>query len=271
MTSPIRFAGFRFDPVTGDLSGPSGSTRLQPQPAKVLSLLIARPGELVTRDELTAAVWPDTVVETDQGLNYCIRQIRAALGDEADQSRFIETLPRRGYRFVAALEPEAAPTRRPARRLARWAAGPIVALLLAAGWILTGNRGSGADPKVAVLPLVSAGGAPAWMGAANQRATDQLLLQLATADSGRLGVVGPVTTARFAADPRPHPEIGRELGVDYVLSGGVQADDSTLFVQVVRVSDGVHVYVFRKRAFGVDPDSLAAAAASGAAKKILGG
>ena len=78
---------------------------LQQQPAKVLELLLRRAGELVTRDEIRAAVWgQDTYVNFDQGLNFCIKEIRAALGDDADEPRFVETLPRRGYRFIAAVE-----------------------------------------------------------------------------------------------------------------------------------------------------------------------
>ena len=71
-----------------------------PQVAAVLDLLVRRPGEVVTRGELRDALWPDTTVEFDQGLNFCIRQLRMALSDDAAQPKYIETLPKRGYRFV---------------------------------------------------------------------------------------------------------------------------------------------------------------------------
>jgi DNA-binding winged helix-turn-helix (wHTH) protein/TolB-like protein len=273
MATSIRFADFTFDPTTGELAGPAGVIRLQPQPAQVLSLLLSRPGDLVTREEIKLALWPDTVVEADQGLNYCVRQIRAALGDEADRGRFIETLPRRGYRFIAPLEfsrpapvPGEAPRTTPTKQLVA-TTSVLAAAALGVAWLATGRHATD-NPKVAVLPLVSRTTAPEWIQAVDEQLTDRLVAGLTNADSMRIGVVGPVTTARLVGDPRPHTAIGKELGVDYVLSGGVRRDDSTLFVQVIRVSDGVHLYAFRRRAFAVDLDSLSAAVVAGAVAKI---
>src|SRR6476661_8471128 len=100
-SAPVRFGPFVFDPSTGELTGGGAPTRLAPQVAAVLDLLIRRPGEVVTRGELRDALWPDTTVEFDQGLNFCIRQLRVALSDDAAQPKYIETLHRRGYRFIA--------------------------------------------------------------------------------------------------------------------------------------------------------------------------
>ncbi len=76
--------------------------RLQPQPARVLAILVTHAGDVVTRDTLRQEVWSDgTFVDFERGLNFCVAQIRSALGDAADSPRFIETLPRRGYRFIA--------------------------------------------------------------------------------------------------------------------------------------------------------------------------
>lgn len=100
-----QFDEFRFDPATGELTRGDKRVALQNQPSKVLAVLTSRPGELVTRGELHAAVWGTTTfVDHDQGLNYCIRRIRRALGDSAQRPRFLETLPRRGYRFLPAVE-----------------------------------------------------------------------------------------------------------------------------------------------------------------------
>ncbi len=99
-----RFAEYEFDATTGELAGPGGHRRLEPQPARVLAQLLGRAGELVTREDLRREVWPDTHVDFDQGLNYCIRQIRNALGEAADSPEYLETLPRRGYRFIAPVE-----------------------------------------------------------------------------------------------------------------------------------------------------------------------
>ena len=104
--SPIlRFGAFELHASSGELRRQGDLVKLSPQPFKVLEALVRRGGEIVTRDEIREQVWRgDTFVDFDQGLNFCIRQIREALGDNAESPRFIETLPRRGYRFVAPVE-----------------------------------------------------------------------------------------------------------------------------------------------------------------------
>ena len=98
----IHFAGFRFDPVTAQLSRDTRTIPLEPQPAMVLAHFLSSPNRIVTRQELARALWgSETHVSYDDGLNYCIRQIRVALGDDVKQPRFIVTVPRRGYRFIA--------------------------------------------------------------------------------------------------------------------------------------------------------------------------
>jgi DNA-binding winged helix-turn-helix (wHTH) protein len=107
----FRFADFEFDCRSGDLRRDGTSLKLQPQPAKVLAVLIQRAGEIVSRQELAAEVWgSDTFVDFEQGLNYAIRQIRAVLKDDAEQARFVETMPKRGYRFIAPLKEEVIPS-----------------------------------------------------------------------------------------------------------------------------------------------------------------
>jgi TolB-like protein len=113
----LRFGAFELDAASGELRQHGDLVKLAPQPLKVLDLLVRRGGQVVTRQEIREHVWcGDTFVDFEQGLNFCIRQIREALGDTADAPRFVETLPRRGYRFlmpVSAAEPEqpARPTR----------------------------------------------------------------------------------------------------------------------------------------------------------------
>ncbi len=100
-----RFGLFEFDAAAGELTREGVPVRLQPQPARVLAILVAHAGEVVTRDTLRQEVWNDgTFVDFERGLNFCIAQIRSAVGDSADSPRFIETLPRRGYRFIAPVE-----------------------------------------------------------------------------------------------------------------------------------------------------------------------
>jgi len=97
----LRFGPFELDVRSGELRRNGTTVRLQPQPFKVLVLLTSRPGDVVTREEVQAEVWPaGTFVDFEQSLNFCIRQIRSALGDNANAPRYVETLPRRGYRWV---------------------------------------------------------------------------------------------------------------------------------------------------------------------------
>src|SRR5512143_2246951 len=106
----VRFGDFEVDLRTAELVKGGRSVRIQEKPFQVLALLLERRGELVTREELRQALWAaDTFVDFDVGLNTAIRKLREALGDSADDPRFIETLPRRGYRFTAVVASELAP------------------------------------------------------------------------------------------------------------------------------------------------------------------
>jgi len=97
----LRFGVFEMDIRSGELRRNGNLVRLQPQPFKVLALLASRPGDVITREEIQAEVWPaGTFVDFEQSLNFCVRQIRSALGDSAISPRYVETLPRRGYRWV---------------------------------------------------------------------------------------------------------------------------------------------------------------------------
>jgi serine/threonine-protein kinase len=105
VSSPARFGLFEVDLQAGELRKQGFKIKLQEQPFQVLVMLLERPGEVVTRDELKRYLWPaDTYVDFEGGLNRAINRLREALGDDADRPRFIETLPRRGYRFVAPVE-----------------------------------------------------------------------------------------------------------------------------------------------------------------------
>lgn len=103
--SVLRFGSFEFEPRSGVLRKGGKRVPLQPQPARVLALLVTHPGDVVTRDELRRQIWDDrTFVDFEHSLNYSVRQIRSALRDSAEKPRFIETLSRRGYRFIATIE-----------------------------------------------------------------------------------------------------------------------------------------------------------------------
>src|SRR5258708_30147684 len=101
-----RFGDFEFDPTSGELRKDGLKVRLQEQPFQILTVLLKRPGEVVTREEVRKPLWPGaTFVDFDVGLNSAVKRLRDALSDSAESPRFVETLPRRGYRFIAPLEP----------------------------------------------------------------------------------------------------------------------------------------------------------------------
>src|SRR6201995_65738 len=102
----LRFSVFEVDLGSGELFKQGRKVKLQGQPFELLLALLERPGAVITREELKQKVWPsDTIIDFDHGLNRAVNKVREALGDSADTPRFIETLPRRGYRFIGAIQP----------------------------------------------------------------------------------------------------------------------------------------------------------------------
>jgi DNA-binding winged helix-turn-helix (wHTH) protein len=125
-----RFDEFALNLETGELRRNGLPTPLERQPARVLAILVGRAGELVPREALQRAVWAgDVHVDFERGLNYCVRQIRAVLGDDAKTPRFVETLPRQGYRFIMAVAVDARPPR-PTPSARRWVLAGAVVLAL---------------------------------------------------------------------------------------------------------------------------------------------
>jgi DNA-binding winged helix-turn-helix (wHTH) protein/TolB-like protein len=161
-----RFAQFVFDPASGELKDVDAGSlvaRLQPQVAALLTALVEQSGTVVSRAELRARLWPDTTVDFDDGLNFCIRQLRLALGDEANNPRFVETLARRGYRFIAPVSRVSGnPPTLPATRSARNRVGLVMAtiLLVATGALIVGRVMGASNPpvrtgfKLAVVPFM---------------------------------------------------------------------------------------------------------------------
>jgi len=115
LRGPLRFGVFELDLRAGELRRHGLRVRLQEQPFQLLAMLLEHPGEVVTREELRKKLWPeDTFVDFDHGLDKGVNKIREALGDSAESPRFVETVARRGYRFVAEVKPdEVAPVRSP--------------------------------------------------------------------------------------------------------------------------------------------------------------
>jgi len=265
---------FEFDPSSGDLKREGVAVRLQPQPARVLSLLVAQPQSLVSRDSLRRQIWPDgTFVDFERGLNFCIAQIRAALGDSADSPRFIETVPRRGYRFIApvtAVESTASADERrsavseaagmpvAAHRRGWWLAGAATAA--AAGLFLVAVLvGAGSRPspiRIAVVPFDNESGSAALNTVASGIA-DLTVARLATPERLRaVSVVGNAAALRRPRAFRDVKTIGEEVHVDYVVLAQVTAAPGGVRViaHLIRTSDESHLWAnaFVRPSFDLD-------------------
>lgn len=262
MAPRVRFGLFLFDPATGELARDGTPVRLQPQPARVLALLLERPGEIVARDDLRRHVWgSETFVDFERGLNFCIAQIRSALGDSADSPRYVETIPKRGYRFIAPVVPIAPPevsgragpdvtTTAAGPRRQRWTLASLAILLVlgAAGFALVRQRvdAPAAAVPIAVVPFDNQTGSAAFDLVAEGLA-DAIVARLAQIDRPQLAIVGNARLLRTARSFRDVKRIGAELDVQYVVLGQVQRDGAGVRVvaHFIRVSDERHVWANR--------------------------
>ena len=234
------FGVFELDAAAGELRKSGVLIRVAPQPLKLLLLLTSRPGELVTREEIREAIWgKETYVDFDQGLNVCMRQIRAALSDDAATPRYVETLPRRGYRFVApvqAVGPRGdvdvlpAPRSGPVLRLPRILIGSVaLAICAAAGiWIVWRDGRAMTNPPVssiAVLPFADL--SPQKDQAYFCEGVAEELIYALTQVKG-LKVVARGSSFRFAGKQQDARDVGAKLGVDSVLEGVLRREGDWL-------------------------------------------
>ena len=258
----VRFATFQVDLRSGELRKQGVKIKLQEQPYRVLTVLLQRPGEVVTREELRNQNWPpDTFVDFENSLNTAINKLRDALGDSADNPRFIETLPRRGYRFIAPVisdQQEKSPV--PAEeskvgdeqlgknpRTRRWlvlAAVAVLALLTLAYVTIRRRAKDAAHSKInslAVLPLKNLSGDPRQEYLADGM-TEELIGRLAGIHD--LRVVSRTSVMRFKDAQLSIPEIARTLNVDAVVEGSVIREGSRIRVhaQLIRGATDEHFW-----------------------------
>jgi len=215
----LRFEDYEVDLRAGQLLKRGLRISLREKSFQVLASLIEHPGQVVTREELRQRLWPDDVfVDFDNNLNAAITRLREALCDSADHPRFIETLPKRGYRFIAEVS-EAAGTPQTAR-------GPRV--------------------KLVVLPFVNLSGDPAQEYFSDAM-TDETITALASLAPEQLAVIARTTAMHYKGSHKDVSQVGRELGVDYVVEGGVRrtADRIAINAQLIRVKDQAHVWAQR--------------------------
>lgn len=258
-----RFGLFDFEIESGQLRKNGRPLSLERQPARVLAVLLARAGELVSREDLRAIVWGrETHVDFDRGLAYCLSQIRAALGDRSDNPRFVQTFPRRGYRFIAPvtvdtpLSTKSIPTDPPSP--ANQAAGhaetaaptrvralPILAvvslsLLLFATWFFV-NRGASAV-LIAVSVFDNETGIPEFDRPV-AGLSDLVVTNLVSLAPGRLAVIGNAEVLRRPRNIRNLKAVADGVQADYVLLGQLQQGEHGLrFVtHFIRLRDMAHL------------------------------
>ena len=210
----LRFDCYEVDLAAGQLRKHGRRVRLRDQPWQVLTMLLEHPGEVVSREDLQRRLWPDDViVDVENNLNTAIGRVREALGDSADRPRFIETLPRRGYRFVGMV-----------------------------------HQATAAAPhaRVLVLPLIRTSADPAEDYFCDA-ITAEIISELSALAPSQLAVIARTTAMHYKGTHKDVAGLGRELRLDYVVEGSVRraGDCVTLIVQLVRAADETQVFARR--------------------------
>lgn len=282
MATPICFDEYSYHPATGELvrrdnAGTATTNRLPPQPAKLLALLLDRYPEIVSREEIRAAIWPDVEIDFDRGLHFCVRQVRTALEESAAMPRFIETIPRRGYRWLVpphlpdeqnsdainvsseihedTAEQDLDSELPPALPASRTRTKRSFPLLIAAATVLasivlvqlfTGgarSNGTKATTRIAVMPMQPRDAThDAFAG---NTIAEEILAALTIPIRESLDVIGPTTTVAYDDNPQRLRAVIDDLAPDYIINGRFTMKDGTprILMEIIRGSDGAHVWV----------------------------
>jgi TolB-like protein/DNA-binding winged helix-turn-helix (wHTH) protein/Tfp pilus assembly protein PilF len=275
--SAYRFGPYELRPRTRELYKNGIKVKLRPQPSRVLELLAEARGDVVTRETLRQTLWKsETFVDFEQGLNTAVKELRASLSDSAETPRYVETVPRVGYRIIVPVEalpiaevtptaveatakpeqgipaeaPSAAAMGR-SRSAWQWPAiAGIIAIVLVAvavGWWWTHKRTGGQvlPPRVmlAVMPFQNLTG-DASQEYFSDGLTEEMISQLGRIDPERLGVIARTSVMTYKQNLKPLDQVGRALGVEYILEGSVRRDSNTVRVsaQLIQVKDQTHVW-----------------------------
>jgi TolB-like protein len=237
----VRFDCFEADLAVGQLRKHGVRIHLRDQPFQVLASLLKHPGHLVTREELRRRLWGDEVfVDFDNSLNIAVARLRTALGDSATRPSFIETLPKRGYRFIGPVSSpvEAEPTKR---------------------------------IRLAVLPFLNLSGDPAQEYFSDAM-TDEVITALAVIAPEQLRVIARTTAMHYKGCNKDVARIGRELDIDYLVEGGVRRAEGQVAInlQLIRVEDQTHLFAKRYVADGSDIFRTQGVIAQEIAEQMLG-
>jgi TolB-like protein len=208
--SKARFANFEVDLRSRELRKHGVRMRLAEKPFQILELLLAHAGAVVTRKALRDKLWPDTHVGYEHSLNTAVNTLREMLGDTAQNPRYIETIPRLGYRFVCAIAESAAP--------------PVV-------------------KKLAVLPFENLSSSQEQEHFADGL-TEEIISRLGQLDTRRLGVIARTTCIQYKRTQKSILEIAAELGVNTILEGSVRRSGDTLRItaQLIDATDQTHLW-----------------------------
>jgi TolB-like protein/Tfp pilus assembly protein PilF len=208
---PLQFGVFQVDFRSGELRKRGLKVKLQEKPLQVLEMLLANPGKVVTREELRNHLWPEASFgDFEHSINIAVTKLRQALGDNATNPRFIETLPRHGYRFVAPTE---------------------------------NSPGKNRRMMLAVLPFANLGD-DRDQDYFSDGLTEEMITELGRLNPARLGVIARTTSMHFRNSGKRADEIGRELGVQYILEGGVRkaANRVRITAKLIEVEDQVALW-----------------------------
>jgi TolB-like protein/Tfp pilus assembly protein PilF len=211
--SQIRFGVFEVDLRTRELRKKGHKLRLQEQPFQLLTLLLEKPNDVVTRQEIQRKIWgEDTFVDFDHGVNRAINKLRETLGDSADNPRFIETLSRRGYRFIAPVQRDLQPL-------------------------------NNSKKMLIVLPFANMS-LDAEQEYFSDGLTEEMIAHLSRLNPERLGVIARTSAMQFKNTSKDIKVIGQELGVQFALEGSIRRAGNCVRItaQLIQVSDQTHLW-----------------------------
>lgn len=252
-TKRLRFGVFDFEPASGELRREGIPIRLQAQPAQVLGVLLENAGAVVSREALRQAVWGGgTHVDFDSGLNFCIAQVRSALGESAESPVYIKTVPKRGYQFIApvsvaeeaVLPPAAVPAR--SRRAVLLAAGASVAGFAGLyAWLRT-RLGSSQAVRIAVARFENQSGDPG-LDSFTEGLGDAVVAELTNSLKEHFEVIGNAPLLRGARISQNVERIGSELNARFVILGQVSRSGASgrVLIHLIRMPDQAHLKVTR--------------------------
>lgn len=262
MSQTYQFDRFELDLDAQQLRSNGEPVHLERRPLDLLILLASRRGSLVRREEIIAALWPpNVIIDFDSGLNTLVRKIRNALGDSPDEPRFVETVPGRGYRFIATItepatvdpttiesatvEPASRDAVAPGRRrmLLLVAVFLVAVIMVGFGFTWRSEVGEPVQTRIVVMPFENLTGDDdlAYLAAGIAEETNAALGQI---DLPNLSVIGVASSRALAESHASLQDIGHQLGVDFIVLSSLRLDESRIRVtsRLLRVSDGAQVW-----------------------------